>query len=167
MGDAVTPSEVAREFGKVEVLEICQEMEISIDSNWHVYDLVKAIFSDIESNGVPVQEDVSDLLWEFLVFCSYYDDDGRVIDPPHDAPDPIAEVSKLVEKPPQCLGWGEPEYNPNCRICKLKDLCVAQREKQFATVSCFGHLYNPDNPQCQECTVFRTCKDRTEGKSET
>jgi len=163
--DLPTESEVAREFGKQEILSLCKELEIDVDDAEHIYGLVDTIWKDMDENGVPMAEDVSDLLWEFLVFCRYYDNDGRIIDLPEDGqeedPSGVTKISDNQDEP-KCFGWGEPEYNPNCQRCPWKEVCVDKREEKMTEVSCFSVLYDPTQKQCKDCTIWRICKDRQE-----
>jgi len=166
--DLPTESEVTREFGKQEILSLCRELEIEVDDAEHVYALVDLIWKDLDAKGIPMAEDASDLLWEFLVFCRYYDGEGKIIDPPEegqkeDSSQVIAKISDNQDEP-KCFGWGEPEYNPNCKRCPWKDLCVEKREEETAQMSCFSVLYDAEHKECKDCTIWRTCKDRQEAR---
>ena len=162
-----TESEVAREFGKQEVLAVCRELEIEVDDGEHVYALVDLIWKDLDESGVPVPEDVSDLLWQFLDFCGYYDEQGNIVEDSVDQErDPADKIAELLEdrEEPGCLGWGEPEYNPNCKRCPLKEICVQMRERNMAEMSCAYVLYDPENEECKKCSVWRSCKDGMEAR---
>ena len=168
--DLPTESEVTRDFGKQEILSICRELEIEVDDAEHVYALVDIIWKDLDESGIPIAEDASDLLWEFLVFCRYYDAEGKIIDlaEGEEQEDPTLKTSKISDNQdePQCLGWGEPEYNPNCRRCPWRETCVERREEETAQMSCFSVLYDAEHKECKDCTIWRTCKDRMEARQQ-
>ena len=160
-------SDVAREFGKQELLSICKELKIQVDEGEHIYRLVSILWQDLDDQGVPVSDDVSDLLYEFLLFCKYYDQGGKIIEVVEED-EPEIEIATVDDDGdlPECFGWGEPKYNPNCKRCVLREECVERRDTPTEENICFIEgLYDPESPTCAKCCVFRTCKDRADSRA--
>ena len=164
-----TASDVARRFGKRELLQFCEELEMEVDASTHVYGLVEMLTEDMNENGVPVLEDVSERFAEYLVYMQYYTGTGEFVATPREkfqVEDTIEEKVEedLPEELPECFGWGEPEWNGNCKRCPIQEACVRERDRLTAEMPCFG-TYDETDEACQECTIWRVCKQKQNGES--
>jgi hypothetical protein len=159
-----TASEAARKFGKAELLGFCEELEIEVESDTHVYSIVQKMQADFKENGVPMLEDVSDEMKEFLMFMRYYTRDGQFVESwdevgKNETMDVIVVESDLGDDLPECFGWGEPEWDGNCQRCQISVACVERRSEKLEQMQCYvDKLYDPRNERCKKCTMWRVCK---------
>lgn len=159
---SVAKEEIARKFGKEVLLGICQELGMNVDPATHVWEIAESIVDDLEGNGVPLDDAVSDDLFEFMIFTKFITEDGVLIEFGDEAPETKPEPEpddELPDELPECYGWGDPEGDRNCARCPIQEPCVVERDKAILQMSCFGVLYDEDHPDCMNCTIWRLCKE--------
>jgi len=167
--------EIGRKFGKQVLIEVAAELGLAIDPTLHIWKLAEQIVGDLNENGVPMDEEVSDSLFDFLVYACFIQEDGSLIEFIDDGSEPFSELDDeqagVKEEPelptelPECFGWGEDRgYDENCDRCPIIDLCIVERDKNIADMTCFGVLYDAKDAHCMECTVWRLCQEKMEDK---
>lgn len=158
---SIKPSDILQEFKKPELLELCTELGIEYQIQAMSRDIIKSILSDIDTNGIPEDpndpEQCSELLFSFLAFIKYIDENGNVIE---EVVDEIPNVTQKVEIPvevtlPPCWGF-EDDADPSCKKCKLQDQCRIQRNN--TRPECFGKLFSSAEEDCNACLVASYCK---------
>lgn len=162
--------EITRSFGKQVLFDICQELGVQYTLSMHVWDVAQAILNDLDENGVPLDDAVSDDLFEFMVYAKYIREDGTLIEfidddaePEEQSEEDEEEEEEEPDEMPECYGWGDPEGDRNCARCPIQDSCVAERDRTIEDMPCFGVLYEQDHPDCMDCTIWRLCKEEMEG----
>lgn len=159
--------QIARKFGKDPLLDICHELGMNVDPATHIWDVAQAIVDDLNENGVPLDDPVSDDLFEFMVFAKFITEDGELIEVVEDDAPEVEEQpvdAAEMEDVPECYGWGMPTYDLSCSRCPLVDDCVVVRDRTLETMPCFGVLCDVDDPDCKDCSIWLLCRDKMEGK---
>lgn len=175
----MTLSEIVKRFGKVRLLRISKELVriseelgdesdlLDIKEGTHSYTIVQAIQRDMNDNGVPNDDDMSDDLFDFCIAAGILDEDGNIVD--EEAGGDNKEEIELPDKFPQCWGMAD-EADTACSRCRLVDLCCDQRIK--ARPRCFGVLFNVRSEKCAGsengsvgCLEYILCRDRTEANA--
>lgn len=164
--------EIARSFSKQDLIAITIELSLRVDPGLHIWKMIEAILSDLDESGVPLDDDLSDELFDFLVYAKYITDDGTLIeivegegeDEVEELEETEKEIEDLPEDLPECFGWGDPEDDRNCARCPIVDACVTERDKTIADMACFGVLYDEKSPDCTDCTIWRLCQAKMEDK---
>jgi hypothetical protein len=119
------------------------------------------VISNIEEDGVPEMEGISDTLAEFLHVCGFVDEDGNIIEDEES----VDEEEETVEEIPDwmCFGYAD-SRDPACGKCKLYDRCKTTRIANRP--ECFGISYNENAPECRECIEAPFCKKEVQKQGE-
>lgn len=155
MGDL---KEIYSQFKKSELLDITKELEMSVDASTPITVVTEAILTDIDTNGVPEDlEDISDILFEFLVVAGYIDEEGNILEK-----EEVAEQKTVVEVEEEIPDWICFSYyevrDPACKVCKLAARCEKARISKRP--ECFGISYNQHEPECQMCIEAPYCMEK-------
>lgn len=160
------------EFSKEELLELSKELVLDVDSHFTSYELAHEIDSDLQVNGVPPEEECSELLDTFLFTYGYITEDGAVVDEwpeltVFDKPkEPADEEESAYIIKNDVIVIGEetfPKYgcfsmaeqrDPACRKCKIQEVCMAERIR--VRPPCFGD-YLATNEECKVCIEALPC----------
>lgn len=157
----MTKSELIKRFGKARLLDVAKELMLPITASTHSWKIIDAITNDLDENGVPAEEDLSDDLFDFLVAISYINEEGAIIEDIEEEPyeedeqegdDSVVLPSKL----PKCWGQGD-EGNPACKKCPILERCWNKRLKERKTRVCFGLVYDKESEDCKLCVEWKYC----------
>jgi hypothetical protein len=155
------PKELYSEFTKGEIISMCEELEIkhSIDENSRV--LVKKILENVEEEGVPEIDEMSDILLEFLVAAEICDENGELIsqdDKPNKKGGEAKEEHKvdIIRDLPPCWGIGD-DYDPTCAKCKMRKDCIELRISNRP--KCFSVSYSRNAEECKVCIEAVPCQN--------
>lgn len=154
--------DLAKRFGKSSLLAVAEELEIDISESTRVPDIVAAIRSDMETNGI-IDGEVSDVMYDVMIAMEFIDQEGNIPE------DQLAESKDLPEEEepqdeaqtdrPKCFGWGDPKHDPACARCKVGTAC---HEHTMSTtvrqLPCWGQ-YEADADECTLCILWRMCKE--------
>jgi len=135
---------VYTQFQKRELISIVEEMGLDIQLDTRASDIVAAIYRDIDENGVPdTDDDMSDLLLEFLVAAEYVDENGNVL------------VEQKEDDDDDEDSVPDDERDPSCKRCKVFNRCMKMRIN--ARPDCYGKLYEVRDEQCKVCLEALPC----------
>jgi len=142
---------VYTQFQKRELISIAEELNIEISVNTRASEIVDVIYSDINANGVSDTDDeLSDLLSEFLVAAEYIDENGNVLVEQKEEDEDEVPDDKL----PKCFTLAD-ERDPSCKRCRVLDRCMKARID--ARPTCYGKLYSVTDEQCKVCLEALPC----------
>lgn len=135
-------------FKHDELLSMCAELNIGVYSASNTaLELVNIIIKDLDDNGVPAEDDCSDLLADFILDAGYEDDDEEVGD----------DNVEVIEHP-HCFGFAD-KRDPACKRCPLMALCMATRLRaRDSELPCYGLEYEPTAPECSSCMERGACR---------
>ena len=164
-------SEIIKRFGKARLLDIANELGMPTSASTHSWKIIQAIIDDLDENGVPEDEDLSNDLFDFLVAISYITEKGVIIEESDkEEPDEEEEDEQkgddsvnLPEDLPDCWGQGDKDV-PACRTCPILKQCWSKRLKARKTRVCFGSLYDEGAEDCKICVEWKYCKPLTVAK---
>jgi hypothetical protein len=71
--DLANLKEIYSQFKKDELLQIAAELELKITPEVSTRQITQMVISNIEEDGVPEMEGISDTLAEFLHVCGFVD----------------------------------------------------------------------------------------------
>lgn len=149
---------ILKEFTKPELVKIANELEIDLPDKATSTRLIININADLTENGIPEEDDCSDLLEDFLWVAGFIADDEddeteeEVEEEP--VPEPVVEESAL----PDCYGCAD-ERDPSCKRCKVFTGCMAERVSiRERELECFGKLFDINAQECGHCLEAGPCK---------
>lgn len=162
------------EFSKEEIIAIAKELRLESKGSSH--DLVHLIDADLRSQGVPPEEECTELLDDYLFSCGYIQEDGSVSEEwpviqtveRNEEPTTVVEGHAVIirEKEIQIGEKVFPKFHcfsladskdPACRKCKVMEVCLQERVK--ARPPCFGNYLATDE-QCKVCIEALPCSQR-------
>lgn len=159
---AVDVSNLYKQFNKEEIITIAGELGLDVKARQSVRVLTNKVLSDIEEQGAPDVDDnnISDLMLEFLYTADVIDDDGNYIDKEED--EQIEDVSTQAEEAviedvgqqPDCYTFAD-ERDPACKRCKLMNACLDVRLASRPV--CFGQLFDDRAEECKVCIEAPFC----------
>lgn len=172
-------SNLMEQFNKKEILQMSEELGLDNSPSDSMSSVMEAIINDLEENGVPLAEDCSDLLNDFLYVAMFVDEDGNLIEIEdiEDEEDEEQEEEEKIPKRfdtekedepdkepvednlPECFSFHD-ERDPACRKCKVRELCREERVKMRP--ACFGKLFQKNNADCEVCLERTFCKEAME-----
>jgi hypothetical protein len=128
--------------------------------------ILSMIMSDISANGVPHEEDCDDLMSEFLTTAGFINEHGEVVERKSEivtiSEKPVKELDtdkvKFIEPP--CFGIAD-ERAPECKKCKVFDLCVVRRSE--LQPPCFGEEFDETDDECKKCIDNNRCRKAMNG----
>jgi len=149
-------------YNKDELLDICEELQLPKFSMKDTSKtLVSMIEADFDENGIPPDDDCSDLLYNFIRDGGWADEEES---DEVEEPEVEEEVKPVPEQPveevemPDCFGWAD-ERDKSCKICKVFDLCMTERIAiREQELPCFGLLYAVNDEQCMNCLEAGPCR---------
>jgi len=154
-----------RDFSKEELIAIANEMAISLPKGVGTMarGIIQIVYRDIEANGVPDatdEEEVSELLFDFLLAAEYVDEDGNVLeDDETEDEEGGNDEEELPEGLPECFGYAESK-DPACRKCQIFDNC--HKERKETRPECFGILFKLQDEECLSCIEANDCQKTKE-----
>lgn len=162
-------SELLRSYNKEEVLELANELELDITEAMSSKTIVNDILSDLASNGLPADDDMTDLMEDFLIDAGILSEDGEELEwilPKEDQP---ASIPVTVVQQPEatsidvtrvpCYGFAD-QRAPECNRCVLFNQCMEIRLVFRAQMACFG-MYDSNDAQCRTCLEAGPCRIAT------
>lgn len=148
------------DFSKKEILAIAEELDLEFGSRARSSEIVGSILEDMDENGIPVSDECSEVLTEFLIAAEYIDDDGNVIEG-NGSDESLKEggndkkEEETPAEPPPCFGFAD-ERDPACKRCKAYDVCMQERLE--TRPECFGRLFSKDAKECEICIEANSCE---------
>ena len=155
MSDLELVKEVMKDFSKEELLGISKELELGLRINTMARDIIQSVLDDLDENGVPEDEDCSDLLYDFLVATGYVEDDEEDMEGEYAKGGNEGEIDE-----PECFGWAD-KRDPACKKCSWLASCVKERVE--TRPECFGLLFDTTDPECGVCIEASSCS-KTDSK---
>lgn len=146
------------DFSKKEILVIAEELDLEFSSRVRSSEIVDSILEDMDENGIPVSDECSELLTEFLIAAEYTDDDGNIVEDGGDEDSKEGSDEKEEEmsvEPPPCFGFAD-ERDPACKRCKAYSICMEERLE--TRPECFGRLFSKDAEECGVCIEASSCE---------
>lgn len=174
-----------QEFEKLELVAVAEELELVVQDGQSTLSIIEAIRKSLREEGIPAEEDCSDLLDDFLFVAGYIDEAGNIVDEDPEGGElgnvvdsaRIVSEDKLVvhtemgdgvverethfivdgkEVPkPQCYGFAE-ERDPACKRCRVMEYC--KKERLASRPACFGKLFSATDENCADCLEAASCK---------
>lgn len=168
--------DLMEQYSKDEIIDLCGELDLTVADSTRFQDVIKLFISELDENGVPENEDCSELMSDFLYVAEYVDENGELVELDDDEEEEVEEVEdesrvpKIVpdnpaieldiDRLPECFGFHDTR-DPACRKCKIKVSCQDERVK--TRPDCFGTLYHKNNIQCKQCIERTFCKEVLDG----
>lgn len=150
--------DLVSDFSKKEILAIAEELDLEFSSRVRSSEIVNSILEDMDENGIPVSDECSELLTEFLIAAEYIDDGGNVVEDGGDEDSKEGSDEKEEEmpaEPPPCFGFAD-ERDPACKRCNAYSVCM---EERLATrPECFGRLFSAVAEECKVCIEASPCE---------
>ena len=145
--------DIYSELDKKQILKIAEDLEIpNISPSDRVAVVIETILSDVEINGIPMTEDMSEDMMKFFVLARMIDEDGNLLG---EETGQEKVEQELPEKLPDCFGMADPS-DPACKHCRVLNKCIEERKKRKP--QCFGKLYMQNADECQICIEQFECK---------
>jgi len=135
--------EIAGQFSKPELLEVAKELDLESKSTDQARNIIRNIISDLDKQGIPDEEECSDLMYEFLVAAEFIEVEEE------EEPDEVEPI-----KLPECFGF-EDNKDPACGKCRVKDQCI--KERTANRPECFGLLFSKNAEECRVCLEASFC----------
>ena len=159
--------EIFRQFSKPEIVKIAKELGVKINNQQPTTIMLKAIFVDLDEQGVPEFKDISDLLAEFLVASEYVDEQGNLLDDAtkHEEVKHKEDEHKVDKLEPAEDGDGMPqcfkysladERDPSCKQCSVFQLC--HKNRLANRPDCFGLTFDMIAEECKACIEAPFCR---------
>lgn len=150
---------VYKEFSKPEIVKICEELDIVVEPDDTKKVLVDVILEDLDENGVPEDDEMSELLWQFVDYV--YDDEED------EEPEEIEETSEetpnrieldVLAIDHHCFRFYE-KRDPACGKCPIATVCEEERIRvRTEELECFGKLYSASDEDCKNCLEAGPCR---------
>lgn len=143
-------------FNKEEMVALAAEL--GLEGSGSAYAIAHAIHDDLGKNGVPPEDECSELLDDYLFSCEYIDDDGMIRDPFPNLP--IIEQAEEEEDDEDKFN----EYEPVAEEAEedeadwyevLSDVVVV-RGTEYPKYECWSMAEDRDSA-CRRCKVFQAC----------
>lgn len=151
--------DILKEFTKPELQKIADELEIET-GNISSKKLIQLINADLTENGIPEEDDCSQLLEDYLYVAGFIDagEEATESEPeavePEPQPEPILDEAEL----PDCYKCAD-ERDPSCKRCKVFDACMRERIAiREHELPCFGKLFDINAEECSHCLEAGPCK---------
>lgn len=148
---------IHRIFTKPELLRIAKELSLDLEGI-NTRQIVLGIVNDLEETGMPISDECSDELFEFMLNIDLIDEDGMEIpetsEPDQNMVEELLVVHEEVERP-ECFSFAEIR-DPACKRCVLFDPCSVARRK--ARPKCFGLRYSEETEECRGCIEANACR---------
>lgn len=145
-------------FNKEEMVKLAQELGIQASLTQTVVELARNIHGNLITEGIPAEEDCSELLDEYLFTLGYIDEDGAVIDP--------YPVLTFGDE------WKDANEDTGVEIITAEedtsDVALSVVEdgdsiivdgKKYTKPDCFTRAEERD-PACRKCPVFKLCLEQ-------
>ena len=176
---------IMQEFEKSELIEIAKELDLTMSDGQSALIIIEAIRKSLREEGIPAEEDCSDLLDDFLFVAGYIDESGEIIDEDADG----GELGNVVDstritsqdtfvvhteqgdgvierdthfvvdgkevRKPPCYGFAE-ERDPACKRCRVFEYC--QKVRMASRPACYGKLFSATDENCNDCLEAASCK---------
>jgi hypothetical protein len=146
--------EIYSVISKKEVLTVARELGLEVESSDRTQVVIELILDDLNENGVPENDDMSEEMKKFLITAKIIDKDGELISE-EQTKEEDAKEEEEEEKLPECFGMAD-EYDPACKKCKVLQKCKKQREDN--TPPCFGKLFEQGANECSICIENVRCR---------
>ena len=149
-----------KEFSKDELLAVCNELDIDVNSRTTTRKLVAAAIEDMESNGVPDDDDISDVLWQFVDMAGLLDEE---VEDTEIEEDDLTKTQIEIESGsvPDCFSWAD-RRDVACKRCAVVEACMSERVAvRESELPCFGRLYDRNDEQCNSCLEAGPCREIT------
>jgi hypothetical protein len=150
---------VQSEFTKDEILELYDDfIGGPAPEGQTKYELIHSIIDDIEANGVPVEDDCTDMMLDFLYVTGYVDEDGNLLPEPKEGDEESSDgVSEMTHGGvPDCYGFAD-DRDPACKKCTIFEGCM--RERVDVRPECFAQLFDDTSEECSACLEYAACKN--------
>lgn len=154
--ESAAREELQESLTKRDLLEVVEELGIAdIEISERYTNIVDAIISDCDENGVPEWGDCSKLLRRFLIISKITDKDGELITV--ESSTKSAEGSPDVETEyPECFGLSDIR-DPACGGCKVYSICEQKHKESLPP--CYGKSYSDTAQECELCIEKDSCKE--------
>ena len=145
-----------KEYSKDELLQLCEQLDIP---KFSMTDTSKALIDkineDLDTNGVPTDEDCSDLLYNYLCDAGYIE--GEEVDEEPEL-EQVIEVEPMLENLPDCYGFAD-DRDKACKICRVFAQCMEERTMiREQELPCFGKLFDANAEECGMCLEAGPCR---------
>lgn len=137
--------DVVRQFKKVELAQVADEIGLKYDPSKSAKELAEALTNKLYSIATDdnIDMELSDLAYEVAITAEIIDEEGELIE----------EVVKVERK--ACFGFAD-VLDPNCKICPQLEDCKIERVR--IRPACFGTAKRDEkNPECRICIEFFEC----------
>jgi len=148
MSDVV--KDIYTAISKQDVLTVAKELGLKVQAADRTAVVIELILDDIEENGVPETEDMSDIMKRLFIVAKVIDEKGELL-PPEEDKESVVEVEKL----PECFGMAD-EFDPACKKCKVLQKCKVERQNNVPP--CFGKLFEVNANECSICIENVRCR---------
>lgn len=142
-------------YTKDELLTLCEELQVDkISMSDNTRKLVSKIIDNLNAEGVPEDDECSDLLYNFLIDSEFIDDpDAEEEEAQEEEPQLVEEITL-----PDCYGFAD-DRDKSCKICRVFTQCMNERiEIRQNELPCFGTLYDNTAEECKLCLEAGPCR---------
>lgn len=152
-----------KDFTKPELIAICIELDVSYNTTDTSRTLVGLILDNLDNEGLPDDDDMSDPLWDFVDMAGYNDEEAEEVDEEVDEVEEDEEddndgAGVIEGEEPHCFSFAY-ERDPACGKCPVYDACNAERIAiRTNDMQCFGIMYSPTDENCSTCIEAGPCR---------
>ena len=146
--------DIQSEFSKEELAELYEDFIGEPAPDITKYNMIHSIIDNIDAEGVPVADDCTDPMLDFLYVAGFTDEDGNLLpEAKEGVQDDVADEQTQV---PDCFGFAD-ERDPACKKCTIFKECM--RERVDVRPECFAQLFDDTSEECKACLEYGACKN--------
>jgi len=148
--------ELMRQFTKKELLELAEDLEVEVTEAQSSKSIIKILIADLDENGIPAEEDSSQLMDDFLVTAELIDVEDYEEEETVTTTVVTTDSEDGAEARPQCFSFYS-DKDPACKRCKISKSCSEIRLQILP--ECYGKSFDKHSEECKVCIENITCRE--------
>ena len=147
--------EIQSEFTKEEIVELHEDFIGEPAPNITKYNMIHSIIDNIDAEGVPVADDCTDLMLDFLYVAGFTDEEGNLLPEAKEGDEQDVLEDEQIQVP-DCFGFAD-DKDPACKKCTIFKRCMSERVD--SRPECYTQLFDDTSEECKACLEYAACKN--------